>query len=186
MLCLLDMVKEMGAYKYIQKTIQDARKERNETYRRRLSEWRKVGTIVATEVPVNIPRARRLGYRAKKGFVVVRVRIKKGLRKRPKTAGGRSAKHNYRYIQPSFSHQAMAEQKANRRYKNCEVLGSYLLADDGQYKYFEVILADRDHESSRSSSTRRKGKTFRGLTSAGKKARKRMKTKKKSKKKKKK
>lgn len=171
---------KMGAYKYIQKSIQNARRERNDAYRARLVEWRKKGTVVRTDNPLNIPSARRVGYKATKGIFAVRVKMGKGLRKRPKPSGGRSSRHSYRYTQPSASHQMIAEQKANRKYRNCEVLGSYLLGDDGQYKYFEVILADRDKESSKSSATTRKGRAFRGLTSAGQKARKRLKSDKKA------
>ncbi len=173
----------MGAYKYIQKSLQSARKVRNTSYRARLIKWRKEVTVVDMEKPTNIPSARKYGYKATKGFVITRVKMKKGNRKRPKTAGGRSSRHSYRYIQPGSSHRMVAEQKANRKHRNCEVLGSYSIADDGQYEYFEVILADREHNSSKSPTTTRKGRAFRGLTSAGQKARKRLKSKKTSKKK---
>ncbi|MFA5050052.1 MAG: 50S ribosomal protein L15e [Candidatus Micrarchaeia archaeon] len=166
----------MGAYRYIQESIQNARKERNQTYRTRISSWRKEGTVVGTKRPMNIPRARKCGYKSTKGFVVARVKIEKGMRKRPKPAKGRQARHNYRYTSPASSHQMIAEQKAARIYKNCEVIGSYFIADDGQYTFFEIILADRTLASSKSSATLRKGRAFRGLTSAGQKARKRLKT----------
>ncbi|MDD5023204.1 MAG: hypothetical protein PHU63_03480, partial [Candidatus ainarchaeum sp.] len=117
-------------------------------------------------------------YKAANGFVVARVKMDKGRRKRPKPAKGRSARHNYRFTPPGASHQAIAERKANRVYINCEVLGSYLIAEDGQHKYFEVVLADRNKESSKSNTTLRIGRAFRGLTSAGQKGRKRLKTRK--------
>ncbi len=167
---------KMGAYKYIQESIQNARKERNKTYKSRIISWRKEGTVVRTERPINIPRARKCGYKSTKGFLVARVKIGKGMRKRPKPAKGRQARHNYRYTAPALSHQMIAEQKAGRVYKNCEVIGSYFIADDGQFKFFEIILADRDLPSSQSTATTRKGRAFRGLTSAGQKARKRLKT----------
>ncbi|MBN2478031.1 50S ribosomal protein L15e [Candidatus Micrarchaeota archaeon] len=173
----------MGAYKYIQDTIQETKKERNIGYRMKLSKWRKEGTVVNSEYPENLPKARRLGYKAKKGYITVRVRIKKGLRRRPTPKGGRQAKHQYLYTQPATSHQTWAEQKANRKHSNCEVLGSYLIADDGQYKYFEIVLADRDAKTVKTTAVNKKKKALRGLTSSGRKARKRKKTEKKSKKK---
>jgi len=173
----------MGAYKYIQKSIRTSRKERSEGYRKTMSEKRRAGSVVKSERPYNLPSARKFGYKATKGFVVAQVKMKKGRRKRPKPSGGRSARHNYRFTPPSTSHQAIAERKASRKFINCEVLGSYLFGEDGQYKYFEIILADRDKKTSKSTTTSRKGRAFRGLTSAGKKGRYRMKTAKNSKKK---
>ncbi|RMD72483.1 MAG: 50S ribosomal protein L15e, partial [Cyanobacteria bacterium J149] len=149
---------------------------RNEVYRERVSLWRKEGSVVQTEKPYNLPSARKYGYKAAKGFVVVRVKIKKGKRKRPKPTGGRSARHNYRYTPPKASHQSIAERRANRKYMNCEVLGSYLIGEDGQYKFFEVILADRDKKTSAVPATKRRGRAFRGLTSAGRKGRSRLKS----------
>jgi LSU ribosomal protein L15E len=40
------------------------------------------------------------------------------------------------------SWQQVAEERAARRYPNLEVLGSYWVADDGMYRYFEVIMID--------------------------------------------
>ena len=56
--------------------------------------------------------------------------------------GGRKHKNFYRFVQPGMSHQAIAEQRVNRVYKNMEVLNSYWVGEDGSYKYFEVLLAD--------------------------------------------
>ena len=48
-----------------------------------------------------------------------------------------------------------------------EVLNSYWVGEDGNYKFFEVILADPTKPSVNVSSAARQGKAFRGLTSAG-------------------
>ena len=85
--------------------------------------------------------------------------------------GGRKPRHNYRFVQPQLSHQAIAEQRANRKYRNMEVLNSYWVGEDGNFKYFEVILAEQARKTVVNTSVNRKGKSFRGLTSAGKKAR---------------
>ncbi len=158
-----------SAYEYIQKTFQEEYKERDELYRARIAQWRREPTIVRLEGPTNIPRARRLGYKRKKGYIVVRVRVRRGRRMRPKPKGGRKPRHNYRYVQPQLPLQVIAEQKANRKYKNMEVVNSYWVGEDGEYKFYEVILADPtlvDHPA-----VKRRGRAFRGLTSAGRKSR---------------
>ncbi len=72
----------------------------------------------------------------------------------------------------------MAEQKAARKYRNCEVLNSYKIGDDGKSHYFEVILVDTsapeilsDKEINWICSAKHTRRVFRGLTSAGKKSR---------------
>ena len=157
----------MGAYRHIAETLQKQYKERNETFRAKVIAWRKGPVMAKIERPSNLVRARRLGYKAKQGYIVVRTRVDKGRRTRRKPSGGRKQKSNYRFVQPQMSHQAIAEQRVNRRYKNLEVLNSYWVGEDGNYKYFEVILADPAKASVNISSAIRPGKAFRGLTSAG-------------------
>ena len=161
----------MGAYKYITEAFQQEYKERSEVYRQRVISWRKKPAVERVDRPTNLTRARRLGYKAKQGYVVVRVRVDKGRRTRRRPRGGRKPKSNYRFVQPGRSHQVIAEQKANRKYKNLEVLNSYWVGEDGNYKYFEVILTDASKPSVNVSSAIRQGKSFRGLTSAGQKGR---------------
>lgn len=164
----------MGAYKYIRETIQQEYKERPWHYRERISLWRKGPAIERVERPTNIARARSLGYKAKKGIFVVRARVPKGLRKRRAPRAGRQARHNYRYVQPKLSYKAMAEQRVARKYRNAEVINSYYVGEDGQYKFYEIILADRaspDLDAFTKAIVKRLGRAFRGLTSAGRKAR---------------
>ena len=164
----------MGAYKYITKTFQEEYKNRSEEYRRRLMLWRREPAVVRLERPTNIARARFLGYKPIQGIFVVRVRVKKGLRKRRNPRAGRKARHNYRYVQPGISHRLMAEQRASRRHPNAEVINSYWVGEDGNYKYFEVILADRSAPALPEyvkDIVKRRGRAFRALTSAGRKVR---------------
>jgi large subunit ribosomal protein L15e len=161
----------IGAYKYIQETIEAEYKSSDKVYKGKVRAWRRGPTMAKVERPTNLPRARRLGYKAKQGYVIVRIRMGKGRRRRPTPMGGRKPRHNYRFVQPNLSHQAIAEQKVNRRYKNLEVLNSYWVGEDGSYKFFEVILAEPARKSVVSKAISRKGKSFRGLTSQGKKAR---------------
>ena len=159
----------MGAYKYIQESLQKSYKERSPVYKNRITAWRQESVFNKVENPTNVPRARRLGYKAQQGYIVVRTRIRKGRRKRRKPMGGRKPRHNYMFVQPQLSHQVIAEQRVNRVYKNLEVMNSYWVGEDGEYKFFEIILADP--VLVHATALRRKGRSFRGLTSAGKKAR---------------
>lgn len=140
--------------------------------------FRTQGTIVRVEKPSDPQRARRLGYKAKQGFVVVRVRVPRGTRKRPKFAGGRKPKTFGRFYPLDKSMQQVGEEKAGKKYPNLEVLNSYWVGEDGMHKWFEVILADPQHPSILADKNIRwvaepqhKGRVFRGLTSSGKKSR---------------
>ena len=155
----------MGAYKYITETLQKQYKERDSVFRNKIIAWRSSPAIQKIDYPSNLARARRLGYKAKQGYVLVRTRIDKGRRTRIKPMGGRKHKNYYYFVQPGMSHRAIAEQRVNRIYRNLEVLNSYWVGEDGNYKYFEVILADPAKAGI--TSAMRKGKSFRGLTAAG-------------------
>ncbi len=122
--------------------------------------------------PTNLARARKLGYKAKQGVIVVRVKIRKGLRKREKQRGGRKPSKSGRFFAHGKSFQAMAEERAARKFINCEVVNSYYVGEDGSYKFFEAILVDRNHPAVKSDNfystvTNRENRSFRGLTHAG-------------------
>lgn len=161
----------MGAYKYIAQTLQKQYKERDGRYREKMIAWRNGPVMERIEWPSNLARARRLGYKPKQGYAIVRIRMDKGRRRRQKPDGGRKPKSNYLLVQPGRSHQTMAEQRVNRAYRNMEVLNSYWVGEDGMHKFFEVILADPSKPSVNVSSVSRQGKSFRGLTSSGQKGR---------------
>lgn len=156
----------VGMYKYIQEAFQHEYKTRSEAYRKRLQQWRKEGTVVRIEKPTNLARARSLGYKAKEGYIMARVAVGRGSRKRRHPRGGRKPAKNVAYLSPGKSLQRIAEEKAARKFSNCEVLNSYWVGQDGTKKYFEVILVER-----RVLPEMRRGRAFRGLTSAGRKGR---------------
>jgi large subunit ribosomal protein L15e len=140
--------------------------------------WRKQETIEKIEGPTDPARARRLGYKAKEGFIVARVRVRKGGRKRQMPAGGRVPKKAGRFFTLNTSKQAVAEKKAERNFRNLRLLNSYQVGEDGVYKWFECILIDPMHPAiladkniSWIAESNKRGRSFRGLTSAGKKAR---------------
>lgn len=158
-----------NAYDYIKKTIQKQYKDRPAEYKQRIVSWSKDEAINRIEKPSNIARARTLGYKAKNGYVIIRVRIGKGRRKRLHPMGGRKSRHNYQLVQTQLSHQTIAEQRVNREYKNLEVINSYWVGDNGNYKFFEVIMGDPT--LLKLPVLNRTGRAFRGLTSSGRKAR---------------
>ena len=177
----------MSASKYIQETFQKEFKgEKDDLFnykaiqRDRLIEFRKEKlSIVRVEKPTNLSRARTLGYKAKKGFIVARIRIRKGsgLHKRP-TMGRRPKRMGIKKLTRRLNIQAMAEQRVSRKFKNCEVLNSYFVGEDGKSHYYEVILVDtaapeitKNKEINWISKKNQKGRAFRGLTSRGKKSR---------------
>ena len=147
-------------------------------WKQRLIEWRKQGTITKLDRPTRIDRARSLGYKAKQGFIVARVRVAKGMRKRPKWAGGRRPKRAGRFFSLRKSKQQVAEEKAARKYRNLNVLNSYWVGEDGKYEWYEIILVDPAHPVIQSDKDIKwigrpahRGRVFRGRTSAGQKSR---------------
>jgi len=163
----------MGYYKYMR----EAQKRGNkELLKSRLITWRKENVITRIDRPTKIARARSLGYKAKQGFIMVRVSIKKGMRKRPKPGMGRKPSKFGSYFSPDKSLQAIAEERVQRKYPNLEVLNSYEAGADGKKKWFEVILLDKNHPAIIKDNdvgwiTAQKKRVHRGLTSAGKRSR---------------
>jgi len=139
-------------------------------------EWRKDGMLVKEDKPLKVWKARQYGWKDKPGFVVVRGKINKGRRKRRQTDGGRKPSKSYMYKTPDKSLQAILEERVCKKFPNCEVLVSYWLWEDGQNKWFEIILVDahnphikRDKDLNELS--KKRGRAGRGLTPAGKKSR---------------
>lgn len=166
----------MSMYKYIRELWKQPKKNLSELYRQRLIEWRREPVTMRIARPTRIDRARSLGYKAKQGFIVVRQRVAKSKRMREKNRAGRRPKHNRLRKVLSMNYQQIAELRANRKFKNCEVLNSYQVAEDGKHKWFEIILIDRNHPQIKKDKNvkgvaAKKGRAFRGLTSAGRKSR---------------
>jgi len=155
------------SYKQIQETFQAEYKERAPIYRARIAQWRKEAPIMSVERPTNLAAARTKGYRAKKGYVVVRVRIPRGKRKRLLHMRGRKPSKTGRFYSRHKGLQAIAEERAARKFGGLEVLNSYWVGDDGMYKFYEVILADTKLTCLKL----QKGRVYRGLTSVGRKHR---------------
>ncbi|MBP1356989.1 MAG: 50S ribosomal protein L15e [Sulfolobus sp.] len=168
----------LSMYHYIEKTWQNENWKKT-VLRNRLIEWRKEGSVVRIDKPTRLNRARAIGYKAKQGFVVVRVRVRKGGLNRPRPNSGRRPKRMGVYgYSPAKSARLIAEERAAKKYPNLEVLGSYYVAEDGMYKFYEVILVDPNHPVIKSDPNLKwlqdpanRRRVFRGLTAAGKKMR---------------
>jgi len=139
-------------YRYLQK----AWKKPDQSYirglmRQRAIIWRRQPVIVRIDKPTRIDRARRLGYKAKKGFIVVRVKVRRGGRRKPRPKMGRRQKRmGVKKYTPAKSIKLIGEERVARKYPNLEVLNSYWVWEDGISKWFEVILVDPSSPSIKS------------------------------------
>lgn len=112
------------------------------TSRARMIEWRKGNTITKVDKPLRLDRARALGYKAKKGVVVVRIRLKRGGHKRSRPNKARRTKRLHIRKNLRMNYKEIAEQRVARKYTNMEVLNSYMIGKDGIHYFYEVILID--------------------------------------------
>jgi len=168
------------AYKYIAEAWAKPEKSYvKELMRQRLIKWRKQSAIVRIEKPTRIDRARRLGYKAKQGYVVVRVRVRRGgLRKKRPKAGRRPKRMGVKKYKPAKNMRLIGEERTGKKFPNLEVLNSYWVAEDGRSKWFEIIMVDPHHPAIKAdkevnwiAQKQHHKRVFRGLTSAGKKIR---------------
>ncbi len=169
----------MGVYKYIRQLWNQPKENLGELYKERIREWRKQPATVRLERPTRLDRARSLGYRAKQGFIIVRQRVRRGGHRR--THVGRKGRRSKRYhlrMTLIKNYQQIAEERAAKKYPNCEVLNSYWVGKDPLYYWYEVILVDKSHPAILSDKTiswitepQHTRRVFRGLTSAGRKSR---------------
>ncbi|MCH8832827.1 MAG: 50S ribosomal protein L15e [Thaumarchaeota archaeon] len=116
--------------------------------RDRVVQWRKQNAVTRIDKPSRIQRARRLGYKAKQGIIVIRMRVGTGGMRRKRPRSGRRPKHlGVTRIKADVSMKQVAENRVLERYPNMKLLGSYFVYKDGMHYWFEVILADPSHPS---------------------------------------
>lgn len=145
----------------------------------RLLTWRRDQTVTRLEHPTRLDRARAIGWKAKTGFLIVRVRVRRGgQRKRAIIAGRRPKRKGILRMTLAKSLQRIAEERAGKHYPNLEVLNSYWVGEDGKEKFFEVILIDpaqptilADPKLEWIGAPVHKGRANRGLTRAGRQGR---------------
>eukprot|EP00897_Mesotaenium_endlicherianum_P000002 jgi/Mesen1/10001/ME000072S09403 len=168
----------MGAYKYVEELW---RKKQSDVLRFLLRvrcwEYRQLPSIARLTRPTRPDKARRLGYKAKQGYVIYRVRVRRGGRKRPVSKGivyGKPKSQGITQLKFQRNIRSVAEERAGRRLGGLRVLNSYWVNQDSTYKYFEVIMVDPAHNCIRNdprinwlTKPVMKHRELRGLTSAG-------------------
>uniref|UniRef100_H2Y0A5 Ribosomal protein L15 n=1 Tax=Ciona intestinalis TaxID=7719 RepID=H2Y0A5_CIOIN len=172
----------MGAYKYMSEVW---RKKQSDVlrYLLRIRCWhfRQLSSVHRASRPTRPDKARKLGYKAKQGFVIYRARVRRGGRKKPVPKGatyGKPVHQGVNQLKFARNLQSVAEERVGRHCGALRVLNSYWVAEDSTYKYFEVILADPMHKTIRRDpniqwicKSTMKHREMRGLTSAGKSSR---------------
>jgi len=172
----------MGAYKYQNELW---RKKQSDTMRyiQRVRTWhfRHLPSLHRVQTPTRPAKARQMGYKAKQGFSVFRIRVRRGCRKRlaPKGATyGKPVNEGVNQLKFQRRIQSVAEERTGKALGGLRVLNSYWVGQDSTYKYFECIMVDPQHKAIRRDgdmnwmcSNKHKHRELRGLTSAGKKSR---------------
>mmetsp|Transcript_119019 Transcript_119019/g.167294 ORF Transcript_119019/g.167294 Transcript_119019/m.167294 type:complete len:205 (+) Transcript_119019:29-643(+) len=172
----------MGAYKYLEELYHKKQSDvLRFLLRVRCWEYRHQNTTLRLSRPSRPDKARRLGYKAKQGYVIYRTRVRRGGRKRKVAKGivyGKPTNQGVVGIKPTRNHRVLAETRVGRRCGNLRVLNSYWVNQDSTYVYYEVILVDPQHKAIRTDARINwicapvmKHREMRGLTSAGKKHR---------------
>lgn len=103
----------MGAYRYMQELY---RKKQSDVLRYllriRVWQYRQLTKMVRSPRPSRPDKARRLGFRAKQGYVIYRIRVRRGGRKRPVPKGctyGKPKSHGVNELKPTRRLQSVAE-----------------------------------------------------------------------------
>lgn len=172
----------MGAYKYLEEMW---RKKQSDVMRflARMRNWefRQLPAVHRASRPTRADKARKLGYKAKQGYMIYRVRVKRGGRKRRVAKGivyGKPTNQGVNKLKAKRNLRSIAEERIGRKCGGLRVLNSYWVAADAIYKWFEVIMIDPFHKVIRDDprinwicKNTMKHRELRGLTAAGRKAR---------------
>jgi len=146
----------------------------------RLISWRDQNVVERIDKPTKLDRARTLGYKAKQGYAIARVRLRRGGRHRIRYSrrGRKPSKSGVVHFTPKKSLKWIAEERAQRKFMNLEVLNSYEVGEDGKYKWFEIIMVDphnpniiNDPQMNWITQPQNRKRVFRGLTRSGRKSR---------------
>ena len=111
----------MGAYRYVQELY---RKKQSDVLRYLLRircwQYRQLTRLHRAPRPSRPDKARRLGYRAKQGFLIYRISVRRGGRKRPVHKGctyGKPKSHGVNELKPYRKLQSVAEVRNNNKLK---------------------------------------------------------------------
>jgi large subunit ribosomal protein L15e len=172
----------MGAYKYLEELWRRKQSDiMNFILRVRTWEFRQLPVIHRASRPSRPDKAIKLGYKAKNGYIIYRVRFRRGGRKRPVAKGivtGKPTSVGINQLKPTRNLRSVAEERVGRKIGGLRVLNSYWVGQDGTHKFFEVIMVDPGHNAIRNDprinwicQPVHKHRELRGLTSAGKSSR---------------
>merc|ERR1712100_215210 len=91
-------------------------------------EFRQMPTIYRATRPTRPDKARRVGYRAKQGYIIYRVRIKRGSRKKRVAKGivyGKPVGQGVKKWKAARNLRSVAEERVGRKCGGLRVLNSY-------------------------------------------------------------
>ena len=169
-----------SAYHHVREAWKRPKASMSTHHRRdRQAQWRREPVFQRIAKPTRIDAARRMGYKAKQGVVMIRTRVRRGgLRKGKIHMKRKPSKAGITKITMAKNTQRIAEERVNRHFPNLEVLNSYWVGQDGKHKFYEVIMLDPSHPAIKSdknlgwiADTHHRGRAYRGKTSAGKRGR---------------
>jgi len=172
----------MGAYKYLEELW---RKKQSDIVRFimrvRTWEYRQLPAVHRCVRSSRPDKARRIGYKAKRGYAIYRVRIRRGGRKKIAHKGciyGKPVNGGINKQKASRTLKSIGEERAGRLCSNMRVLNSYWIGQDAAFKFYEVILVDPSHKAIRRDprinwicSSKQNHRELRGKTATGQKAR---------------
>uniref|UniRef100_A0A7R9V3B2 Ribosomal protein L15 n=1 Tax=Chlamydomonas euryale TaxID=1486919 RepID=A0A7R9V3B2_9CHLO len=169
----------MGAYKYVEELWKKKQSDvMRFLLRVRCWEYRQMPGIIRLNRPSRPDKARRMGFKAKQGYVIYRVRVRRGGRKRPVSKGivyGKPVNQGVTQLKPTRNLRSVAEERVGRKIGGMRILNSYWVNEDSTYKYYEVVMIDPAHNAIRNDARinwicnpTHKHRELRGLTSAGK------------------
>jgi len=168
----------MGLYQAIRDLWKKPKANLGQLNKERLIQWRREDAVTKIDRPTRLDRARSLGYKAKRGIVVARVRVKRGGRRREQIKKGRRSRTQRRKKVVGKSYQSICEERAQKYFKNLEILNSYYVNKDGLYYWYEVILVDPFRPEIKSDKNlkwicqrKHTNRVLRGKTSAGQRSR---------------
>merc|ERR1711935_923110 len=172
----------MGAYKYLEELWKKKQSDLMRfVLRVRAWEYRQLPCIHRCQRSSRADKARRLGYKRAQGYVIYRIRVRRGGRKRMVRKGcvyGKPRNHGIAKLKKEQTHKNIAEQRVGRLCSNLRVLNSYWVGQDASNKFYEVIMVDPHHKVIRRNpeinwicSSKQNHREQRGLTATSKKSR---------------
>eukprot|EP00435_Cladocopium_sp_Y103_P032091 s939_g8.t1 len=144
-------------------------------------EFRQLPAVHRCSRPTRPDKARKVGYKAKQGYCIYRVRVKRGDRKKRVAKGivyGKPTNQGINKWKSVRNLRSIAEERVGRKCGSLRVLNSYWVAQDAVHKWYEVVMVDPFHSVIRNDPRINwickpvmKHRELRGLTAAGRKAR---------------